>query len=373
MLSKDGILTYIRRYTIFLWRQTLNFHYNFPAVRGVQAKREYYITMIPLSLLSKMFGNEDEYLLPEYRAQRNINESRIPEIRDYILNNLTSYCFSALSASIDGEFCFEQSELDENIGVLKIDMSAVLLINDGQHRKAAIEAALKEDSTLSSETISIVLFKDEGLKRSQQMFADLNKHAVKPSKSLSTLYDGRDDLSNAVKEVVSSISFLNKYVDKEHDTLGKYSSKLFTLSNFLRANQRIIKGNVIADGDRKFLIDYWTAVISNIPELTMLESKQLYKYSLKEEYVLTLSVLINALGRLGYAFYYEKLDLNLLRKLSEIDWMRNNPEWVGRVFNEHGKIIGKEDSIIKISNLIKTKLGIKLNKEELVKENELRQ
>ena len=105
----------------------------------------------------------------------------------------------------------------------------------------------------------------------------------------------------------------------------------------------------------------------------MLESKQLYKYSLKEEYVLTLSVLINALGRLGYAFYYEKLDLNLLRKLSEIDWMRNNPEWVGRVFNEHGKIIGKEDSIIKISNLIKTKLGIKLNKEELVKENELRQ
>lgn len=370
---KDGILTYIRKYTIFLWRRILNFHYNFPAVRGVQARREYYIAMIPLSLLSKIFDNEDEYLLPEYRAQRNINESRIPEIKDYILNNLTSYCFSALSASIDGEFCFEQSELDENIGVLKIDMSAVLLINDGQHRKAAIEAALKEDSTLSSETISIVLFKDEGLKRSQQMFADLNKHAVKPSKSLSTLYDDRDDLSNAVKEVVLSIAFLNKYVDKEHDTLGKYSSKLFTLSNFLRANQRIIKSSVVIDSDRKFLLDYWTAVFSNIPELKMLESKQLYKYSLKEEYVLTLSVLINAFGRLGYAFYYEKLDLNLLRKLSEIDWMRNNPEWLGRVFNEHGKIIGKEDSIIKISNLIKTKLGIKLNKEELVKENELRQ
>ena len=193
--------------------------------------------------------------------------------------------------------------------------------------------------------------------------------------------DLQSETLNIGIEVTSSLDFnmhriqhgFNKYVDKERDTLGKYSSKLFTLSNFLRANQRIIKGNVIAEGDRKFLIEYWTAVISNIPELTMLESKQLYKYSLKEEYVLTLSVLINALGRLGYAFYYEKLDLNLLRKLSEIDWMRNNPEWVGRVFNEHGKIIGKEDSIIKISNLIKTKLGIKLNKEELVKENELRQ
>ena len=40
--------------------------------------------MIPLGLLSKLFNNEDEYLLPEYRAQRKINEQRIPEIRDYI-------------------------------------------------------------------------------------------------------------------------------------------------------------------------------------------------------------------------------------------------------------------------------------------------
>lgn len=369
-------MIYLRIYagiSFFLfWRLNLKFHYNFPAVRGLQAEREYYIAMIPLALLPKMFGNEDEYLLPEYRAQRNINESRIPEIRDYILNNPTTYCFSALSASIDGDFSFEKSELDENIGVLKVDMSAVLLINDGQHRKAAIEAALKEKSKLSDETIAIVLFKDEGLKRSQQMFADLNKHAVKPSKSLSTLYDDRDDLSNAVKEVVNSISFLNKYIDKEHDSLGKYSSKLYTLSNFLRANQRIVRNSVIYERDREFLLNYWKAVFSNIEELKMLENKQIYKCTLKEEYILTLSVLINAFGRLGYTFYVEKLDFSLLKNLSTIDWLRNNPEWIGRVFNEQGKINGKEDGVIKICNLIKTKLGIKLNKEETVKENEIR-
>ncbi len=348
----------------------MNFHYNFPAVRGVQAQQEYYIAMVPLGLLPKMFSNEEEYLLPEYRAQRNINESRIPEIRDYILKNPTTYCFSAISASIDGNFEFEKSELSDDIGVLKVSMDAVLLINDGQHRKAAIETAIKENSELSSETIAIVLFKDQGLKRSQQMFADLNKHAVKPSKSLSTLYDDRDDLSNAVKDVVANISFLNKYIDKEHDSLGKYSSKLFTLSNFLRANQRIIKHEIITTKDRKFLQDFWFCVFDYIPEWKQLEEKQLYKCTLKEEYILTLSVVINAIGRLGGCLYSENINLSVLKGLSKIDWMRSNPEWNGRVFNEQGKIIGKEESITKICNLMKIKLGLSLSKEETVKENE---
>lgn len=348
------------------------FSYNFSAVRGVQAGRDYYITMIPLRLLPKLFNNEDEYLLPEYRAQRKINEQRIPEIRDYILDNPDTYVFSALSASIDGQFTFESSALDDNIGVLHIDMSAVLIINDGQHRKASIESALKENPALGDESISVVLFKDEGLKRSQQMFADLNKHAVKPSKSLSTLYDDRDDLSNAVKEVISCIPFLNKYIDKEHDSLGKFSSKLFTLSNFLRANQRIIKTEDVSDSDNIFLKNYWSLVFAFIDEWRLMDNKRISKCSFKEDYVLTLSVVMNAFGRLGHFFYTENLDLNLLKKLNSIDWLRSNSEWAGRIFNEQGKITGKDDSIIKICNLFKTKLGISLTKDEQVKENEIK-
>lgn len=349
----------------------MSFHYNFSAVRGRQAKREYYIAMIPLGLISKIFAKEEDCLLPEYRAQRRINELRIPEIRDYILQNPSTYVFSAISASIDGKFKFLSSSEDENIGVLQIDMNAVLLINDGQHRKAAIESALLENPELSNETIAIVLFKDEGLKRSQQIFADLNKHAVKPSKSLSTLYDDRDGLSNAVKDVISSNVFLSKYIDKEHDSLGKYSSALFTLSNFLRANQRIIKAAVIGEADRLFLQDYWGKIFSSIIEWKQLENKQLYKYTLKEEYVLTLSVVINAFGRLGNAFYSEKIKLELLSGLNSIDWLRKNPEWMGRIFNKQGKILGKEDSIIKICNLFKIKLGLILSREELVKERDI--
>ena len=78
----------------------MSFNYNFSAVKGIQAERDYYIAMVPLGLLTKLFNNEEEYLLPEYRAQRSINEARIPEIKDYILGNRSTYVFSALSASI---------------------------------------------------------------------------------------------------------------------------------------------------------------------------------------------------------------------------------------------------------------------------------
>ena len=52
-----------------------------------------------------------------------------------------------------------------------------------------------------------------GLKRSQQMFTDLNKHAVKTSNSLSELYDSTDKIA-----AVTSQSFLapSKWFHRAH-------------------------------------------------------------------------------------------------------------------------------------------------------------
>ena len=54
----------------------MDFVYKFPVVRGKQAKKEYYIAMVPLKMLSRLFPSDDEYVLPEYRAQRKLNEAR---------------------------------------------------------------------------------------------------------------------------------------------------------------------------------------------------------------------------------------------------------------------------------------------------------
>lgn len=352
----------------------MNFTYHFPAVRGLQSRREYYISMVPMKLLAKLFPEEEDSLLPEYRAQRKINELRIPEIRDYIVNNRDTYVFSALSASIDGNFQYIPSEIYSDVGILEIDMEAIFLINDGQHRKAAIQEAIKEDPSIGDETISIVFFKDEGLLKSQQMFTDLNKHAVKTSNSLSTLYDSRDSIAVATKKVIESVPFLKKYTDKEKDNLGKNSLNLFTLTCIYKANTKILHNDCTVE-DTEFLISFWTGVADNIPEWTELQKKQLTKKDLRENYITTLAITMYAFGRLG-RYFYDNRSFNMndyLCKLQDIDWLRSNHEnWLGRAIKSDGKIKNNEEAAILTCSKIKQLIGIPLSKEEKTKEQLLK-
>lgn len=350
----------------------MNYSYQFPAVKGIQAGREYYISMVPLKLLSKLFISDDDIVLPEYRAQRRINEARIPEIKNYILENRNSYVFSALSASIDGDFSFQPFS-EGDIGVLKVSMNATFLINDGQHRKAAIEAAMREDSSIGDESISIVFFKDDGLRRSQQMFTDLNKHAVKTSNSLATLYDSRDEIAVSTKNIINAIEFFKKFTDTERDILGKNSSKLFTLNTLYKANQKILHSSRCTDEDEAFLLSFWKNVSDNVTEWQEVMYKSLTKKDLRENYIVSLAITISALGKLGRYFYdYRDVDMvKYLKKLQKIDWLRSNKDWVGRTIRLDGKVLNSEAAIYNTCTKIKDILGIELTQEELKKEEKL--
>src|SRR6478672_5734554 len=82
------------------------FIYQFSAIRGRQAGREYYAAMVPLGLVPKLFVFDDEELKPELRAQRKLNRARVPEIARYVLDHPGEYVFSALTASVDGQLDF---------------------------------------------------------------------------------------------------------------------------------------------------------------------------------------------------------------------------------------------------------------------------
>ena len=344
--------------------------YRFPAVRGIQANNEYYICMVPLGLLNKIFSADPNEVAPEFRAQRKLNETRIPEIRDYILHNRDAYVFSALAASIDGDLNFITAN-DNNVGILEISMKAVFLINDGQHRKAAILAALEEDETLEDESISVVLFKDHGLQRSQQMFSDLNKHAVITSKSLNTLYESKDPLAIITKNVINEIPFLRQYTDKERDNLGKFSSNIFTLNTFYGANKRILNKAKGIPEEYQFILNFWSGVVQNMKEWNEMANGELSKKDLRENYIVTQGVTLLALGRLGKFFYENsKLDMqSSLLRLKKIDWLRNNTEcWLGRAIKQNGKINRNEKGIFMTYIQIKRLLGLPITNDENNKE-----
>src|SRR2546425_3276545 len=189
----------------------------FPVVRGIQSGREYYVTMCPLKLVPRLFLFDEDALPAELRSQRAINRARIPEIARYMTQNPKTYTFSAITASIDTRVNFspfEDFDSEKRIGLLHVPMTAKLVINDGQHRKAAIDQALKTAPSLGYETIPVVLFVDAGLKRSQQMFADLNKYTIRPSKSLGVLYDHRDPLAGLVRDLMLKVPLFRDRIEK---------------------------------------------------------------------------------------------------------------------------------------------------------------
>lgn len=354
----------------FFLEGTMDFCYTFPVVKGIQAGKEYYIAMVPLKMLPRLFPNDDEYVMPEYRAQRKLNVARIPEIKKYIIENRNDYVFSALAASIDGEFHFKQSDKNENLGTLDISLDARFLINDGQHRKAAILEALEEDPSLKDETISIVFYADLGLERSQQIFTDLNKHAVKTSNSISELYDSRDDLAVLTRKIIKKVKFLDEYTDKEKDILGKYSSNLFTLNTFYVANKRVLSKVGINADSVKFLPIFWQAVADNIIQWHELENREISKIDLRENYIITQAVVIQALGRLGNHFLLNP-KINMMKtivKLKNINWKRNDSNWYLRNIKANGRMINSENAIVLTANYIKKCLGLSLNEDEQQRE-----
>ncbi len=347
------------------------YYYIFPAIRGIQAGMEYYTSMCPLKLIPKIFLYDEEELNPELRAQRTLNKARVPEIASYLIENSKSYVLSSLTASIDGDIEFIPISEDPryyNIGQIKIPMTARFVINDGQHRRAAIDAALKKSPELGDETISLVLYVDLGLKRSQQMFSDLNRYAIRPTKSLSILYDNRDPFSVMVKELSTKVPIFKGLVEKEKSTISNRSRKLFTLSGIYHATKELLKGKQHYDYEqqRDLAIEFWNEIGENIVEWQMVKRKEISAASLRNDYINAHSITLIALGIAGNSLIneYPATWKEKLKNLKTINWHRDNTDaWEGRVIYG-GKISASRINTRLLANYIKLMLEVPLSDDE---------
>ena len=59
------------------------------------------------------------------------------------------------------------------------------------------------------------------------MFADLNRYAVRPSRSIGVLYDHRDDRADLVRLVVNELPMLKNLIELERTTLSARSRRLY--------------------------------------------------------------------------------------------------------------------------------------------------
>lgn len=341
---------------------------SFPAMRGSMGKRDYFVTMVKLSLVPKLFRFRDwAELPPEQRAQRVIQKSRIPEITQYILENEDGYLFSSLTASFDCEPKFTTVDGRDDLGILEVPFDSDLVINDGQHRRAAIEEALRENPKLGDETISVVLFPFEDLGRMQQMFSDLNRTARTTSKSLNILYNQRDLMSQVTLSVTERIDVFKGMVDKDRVSLSLRSPKLFTLAAIYDATNALLGSVVDSEYDRKLAqaLEFWEALAENMLEWEKVKNGDLKPTELRQEFIHSHAVVLWALGTMGQTLVSSYPDdwKDRLRGLRKIDWRRTNKEWQG-VAMSGPDVVNRRQNRMDTASFLKLKMGLKLTPAE---------
>jgi DNA sulfur modification protein DndB len=288
---------------------------------------------MPMSAIPNLFKFTDWVgFTPEDREQRILNEKRVPDLKNYILDNDDDYLFSAITASYKTPPIFVPKNgegTDSNIGILKLKLGDELIINDGQHRCAGIAAALKENPNIGDHTIAVLLFNYENKERVQQMFSDLNRFVVKTSKSLDILYDKRDKISAATIAFLDHVPLFAKLTEKDDASLKSKSPKLFTLAALYDANRELLKGR--EDGDvienAKLLETYWGEVSKHMPDWNSVFTEHKLAVELRAEKIASHSTVLRALGGLGAELMKDESWPARLGGLDDIDWSKSNKDW----------------------------------------------
>lgn len=350
----------------------------FPAMKGVIGKRPYYSTTMSLADVPRFFKfNDWAEFEPSQRAQRVLNESRVPDIVKYIVDNEDGYIFSSITASYHCNADFQPVGEDNLMGTLEMNLEDMeFIINDGQHRAAAIARALKENPEVGKERISVLLFPMEDLDRLQQMFSDLNRFAHKTSKSLDILYDHRDSLSTLTKELEERVPVFTGMLEKERMSMGVRSLKLLTMSALYDANLELFRSKVHAPGTPEFrdelskAADYWKEMAKAIPDWQAVKNGDLRASALRQEKINTHTVVLRALGGLGGAlFEHHPSDWRqTLQGLRRVDWRKSvgsrvNPLW-DNVCIVAGSVVSNRQARIATQAVLKGLLKVPASNQE---------
>jgi len=337
-------------------------------MQGAIGARTYYSCLMKLGTIPKMFTFRDwAEFMPEDREQRVLNTNRVPEIARYIVDNDDGYIFSSITASYKCEVNF-QPVGEEGLGMLEMEFEdANFVINDGQHRCAAIAAALKQNPALGEESISVLLFPYENRDRVQQMFSDLNRNVAKTSKSLDILYDKRDQLSKVTLDVCEQVNVFDGMVEKEAVSLPVRSPKLFSLSALYDANTELL--STFKEDDAAsynamvaLAVDFWTSIAKTIPQWGRIKDQQLRAVEYRQEFISSHAVVLRALGGVGADLIkLHPIDWKAkLLDVTTIDWSKKNKDWEN-ICIVANSVVSNRQARAATKAYIKSKLGLPLN------------
>jgi len=343
----------------------------FPAMQAIIGQRTYYACVMKLAVIPKMFTFRDWIeFTPEDREQRVLNKDRIPDIARYILDNEDGYLFSSITASYRCDVRFEPVNADGH-GFLEMDFQdANFVINDGQHRCAAIAHAVKANPALGEESISVLLFPYESKERVQQMFSDLNRYVQKPPRPLNILFDQRDGHARLTLVICESVPVFQGLVDKENVSLPARSEKAFTLASLYDATQELLAEQKTGESEGfpemvTTAVDYWTTVSKFMPDWWKVKNREIRPIELRQENISTHSVVLRALGGVGAEIMrrYPSEWKDRIAELTAINWSKKNRDWEN-VCMVANSVVANRQARLATKAYLKRKLGLPVSESE---------
>jgi len=347
------------------------------AMRGVQAGREFYMAMCHMSFIAKHLPYPKNNVPEDKLIQRHINKARIPKIAEYLIKYYDDYVLPPIIASIDGDIEWEPLSADsENmqVGLLKIPDSADLIINDGQHRCAAIQHALQERPELKYETLGVIFYIDRGVKRARQIFSDLNGHPVRTNQNINATFDSRQYLPLLTKRVMDGSPLLRGRVELFASGCAIGSPRIFTISALTKSHKILLDKVITQDieTDASICSKYWTILEENLPQIEQLISNSITAREIKENYFYPYSIALQTLAGVTNQLIQEYSEdwEERLSEIHKINWRRDNNDWEGRAMSG-GRLTTGGNHLALTRNFIKKKIGLPLSEDEKKLERQL--
>jgi DNA sulfur modification protein DndB len=110
---------------------------------------------------------------------------------------------------------------------------------------------------------------------------------------------------------------------------------------------------------------YWEAVATQIPEWQLVRERKLTAGEVRQQYIHTHGVVLQAIGRAGAALLREDPHHwgKRIEALAALDWSRESALWAGRA-TVGGQVSKSRQNVLLTTNAVKSALGLSLSPEE---------
>jgi len=336
-------------------------------------------------------------------VQRNLSMSRVRKLADYMLGRILEekrFTIPPIILTIlpadwdaDNEAFEDRPKIPFNHAYdgkpEVLPPGTIVVINDGQHRVEAIRLLvrrfndkkwLKEQNFTKEQMANInkadartselsaqvhtVFFAEE----MQQMFADINANASKPSKSLTLFFDKANDFNSSIAKLIEKSNVLRGRTDVQKNVCSGRSSNVFTVATVTAAVRSFYADKKPKDALSDEEIDLLVRVFDKLAWIWQTDDRTAEK--LRNESLAPHSVFMQGLMDFMSSFVVVHHDWE--SRPVCVPWQRqDNPVMLNRCVASDGRILAGARNAKLVNAALRREHRLQLSPADLQAEREL--